>query len=113
MHRFDKNIDECFKRLDACLCNDCTLDKRLHYALAYKRHETALARRAEINQSSPGIEFSAGTTRRAASLPRIAARNTNSPSTMVTLDRPATSLKLRPRPVWISTSRVLHKVVSR
>ena len=28
---------------------DCTLDNRLHYALAYKRHETAFSRSAEIN----------------------------------------------------------------
>ncbi len=39
--KIDKNHDEAIKRLDSCLCNNCTIDKRLHYALAYRRHEVA------------------------------------------------------------------------
>ncbi len=45
----DRLTDDCFKCLDSCLGADCTLDNRLHYALAYKRHETAFSRSAEIN----------------------------------------------------------------
>ena len=39
----DRATDGCFKCLDACVGADCTLDNRLHYALAYKRHEAAYA----------------------------------------------------------------------
>ncbi len=75
--RLDKTTDAFFKRVDACLGARCTIDNRLHYALAYARHETAYHVSRAIVAAHRRAQFQLaefyGNARRAGDAPETAA----------------------------------------